>query len=70
MKYARPKQLTLMEKWDLMSEEPGGGIRFLGGGNEKIDWNNVSGFSDEDILRILGPEDYQDYLARKRKQHK
>lgn len=45
-------------------------LDFLGGGNEKINCNNVSGFSDEDILRICGPEDYQDYLAWKRKQHK
>ena len=28
------KQLTLMEKWDLMSEEPGGGIGFIDAGNE------------------------------------
>lgn len=45
-------------------------LDFLGGGDEKIDWDNVIGFSDEDILRIFGPEDYQDYLAWKRKQHK
>lgn len=30
MKDDRPKQLTLMEKWDLMSEEIGGGIGFSG----------------------------------------
>lgn len=64
------KQLTLMEKWELMSEEPGGGIGFIDAGNEKLGWDRFIGFSDKDILEIFGPEEYQDYLAWKRKQHK
>lgn len=55
---AKRKQLTIHEKWELASKEPGGGIRFVEGtGSDKP--IPMEGFSDADMKRILGEEGYR-----------
>lgn len=60
---AKNKQKTMHEKWENDSKGPNGGLNFHDApdNGERVE---LEGFSDEELKRIMGEEEYRKYRQK------